>query len=389
MKSRRNFQKGTSVFAYALRRRAPSPRVRTVMTQPTRKVAAAIVAFTIGVASAPGCKKPEPPPAAKPIVAARHVETRVVEEQRAPKELVVSGVLDADQRTDLAANATGRVVRTFVERGQRVAAGALLAQLDTRTASLSRAEANANAKGASEQLASVRTECARSEELLRKGAISQAEFDRSSAQCRTQSASDEAAQARAAMAAQNISDASIRAPFAGVIAERFAKVGDYVRPDSKIVTLLVDNPLRLRLTIPEPFIGFAKEGTTVTFETVSVPGRVFSGVIKYVGREVRSTTRDVVDEAVIDNRDGALLPGMFVIARIPSGDALLPIVPKGSIVDVDGTTSAFVVVDSRIQQRIVQPGARLGDNVAILDGLKKGDRVVLDPSHVNNGELVD
>jgi membrane fusion protein (multidrug efflux system) len=307
----------------------------------------------------------------------------------APKELLIPGVLDADQRTDLAANATGRVVRTFVERGQRVAGGALLAQLDTRSAALTRQEADANARSIAEQLASVRADCARNEDLLKKGAISQAEYDRTSAQCRTQAASEEAALARASAATQTIADASIRAPFAGVIAERFARVGDYVRPDSKVVTLLVDDPLRLRLTIPEPMIGFAKEGVTVTFETVSVPNRTFAGVIKYVGREVRATTRDLVDEAVVENKDGALIPGMFVTAHLPIGEAELPVVSKRSLALVDGNTCAFVVVEGRVQQRVVQTGASLGQEIVVLDGIKKGDRIVVDPSKTTDGQLVD
>jgi RND family efflux transporter MFP subunit len=318
-----------------------------------------------------------------------HVQSAPVEEQNAPKVLTLTGVLDAQERTDLAANAVGRVVRTFVERGEHVAAGALIAQLDTRAANLTRVEAEATAKSVSEQLAGARADCARYEQLFKTGSISKAEYDRAITLCRTQAATDDAAKARAASAGQTINDASIRAPFAGVVAERFAHVGDYVHADTKIITLLVDDPLRLRLSVPESAIPFAKEGVVATFESVSLPNRSFLGTIKYVGREVRAQTRDLVVEAEVENHDGALIPGMFVTAHLPTGEAMLPVIPRRAMVPLDVNQSVFVIVDGRLQQRVVQPGAILGDSVAILDGLRKGERIVTDPSNVSDGQLVE
>jgi membrane fusion protein (multidrug efflux system) len=69
---------------------------------------------------------------ATPAVAKIHVETALVTEQAVPKLLALTGVLSSNERTDLAANASGRVVKTFVERGDHVTQGELLAQLDAR-----------------------------------------------------------------------------------------------------------------------------------------------------------------------------------------------------------------------------------------------------------------
>jgi membrane fusion protein (multidrug efflux system) len=351
-------------------------------------------ALAAALTSTLGCKKAEPSPPQGAQTAPRaaphaHVESTLVEERQAPKLLTLTGVLDAEERTDLAANAVGRVLRTFVELGQRVPAGALIAQLDTRAAALSKAEADANAASAAEQLASARADCERNEALLKKGAITKQEYDRGMSQCRLSISSVEAAQARAQSAVQTLSDASIRAPFAGVIADRYVHVGDYVRPDTKVVTLLVDDPLRLRLSVPEAFIPFAKAGVSVSFETVSVPARSFGGTIKFVGREIRAQTRDLVVEAVVDNHDGALLPGMFVTVHLPAGQALLPVIPRRALVPLGEDKTVFVIVDGRLQQRVVQPGAMLGDSIAILDGLHPGERIVTDPAQASDGELVE
>jgi membrane fusion protein (multidrug efflux system) len=301
-----------------------------------------------------------------------HVDTAVVAEQPVPKLLALTGVLSSNERTDLAANATGRVVKTFVERGDHVAQGAILAQLDARSAALSRAEAEANVNSAAEQLKNVRADCQRYVSLLAKGAITQQEYDKQTTSCQTQASSEEAARVRAAQAVQTLTDSAIRAPFAGVIAERFVHVGDYVHADTRVVTLLVDDPLRLELTVPEANIGSVHPGLAVSFETVALPGRVFTATVKYMGGEIREATRDLVVEAVTDNHDHALLPGMFVTAKLPVGEVVLP-------VHHDENDTLFAVVDGHLQERVLQLGPKVGEVVAVADGVKKGDLVVVSP----------
>jgi membrane fusion protein (multidrug efflux system) len=313
---------------------------------------------------------------AKPV----QVESAVIDERPVPKTLTVTATLEADQRTELAANASGRVIRTFVERGDHVKAGALLVQLDSRGATLSHTEAEANAKSITDQLTAVRAECARYEALRTKGAITAQEYDRQAAQCRTQSSSEEAARARLADAARVVQDAAIRAPFAGVVGERFVNVGDYVQPSSKVVTLLVDDPLRLRISVPEPAIPYAREGTTVKFKVLSVPDREFSAVIKYVGREVRPTTRDMIDEAIVDNHEHLLLPGTFVTVELPTGTVTRAIVPKSALLNAGDEATVFAIVDDHLEQRAVHPSVSVDDGIAVSEGLKKGDRVVVHPA---------
>ncbi|HEX4353279.1 MAG TPA: efflux RND transporter periplasmic adaptor subunit [Polyangiales bacterium] len=315
-------------------------------------------------------------PKAEPAV---HVESVVIDERAVPNTITVTGTLEANQRTELAANASGRVTRTFVERGDHVKAGELLAQLDSRGAPLSRVEAEANAKSSADQLASVQAECKRYEALKAKGAITQQEYDKQAAQCSTQASTEEAARARLADAARVVEDAAIRAPFAGVIAERFVNVGDYVQPSSKVVTLLVDDPLRLRISVPEPAIPYAREGTVVHFKVLNLPNRDFTAVIKYVGREVRPTTRDMIDEAIVENHDRALLPGMFVTVELPTGTVNRAIVPQSALVQAGDEPTVFAIVDKRIEQRAVHTGIDVDGGVAVSEGLKTGDRVVVHP----------
>jgi membrane fusion protein (multidrug efflux system) len=339
-----------------------------------------VLALAFAALTAAACHKAEATPEARPAETKIHVDTQVVTEQTVPTLLTVPGSVEANMRTDLAANSEGRVIRTFVERGDHVKAGQVLAQLDARGAELSEAQAVANAKSASDQLANDKADCDRYDKLLARGAITKQEYDKQRTTCATQSASEEVARAKAADSARALSDAAIRAPFAGAIGERFVSVGDYVHADTKVVTLLVDDPLRIELTVPEASISYAEQGVTFSFETVSRPGKAFQATIKYVGKEVRATTRDLVVEAVGDNADHALLPGMFVTAHLKTGERTLPLVPASSVLAVDNTSTVLVVVDGHLQQRTVQTGATVGDRIAILDGVKKDEQVVVKPA---------
>jgi RND family efflux transporter MFP subunit len=348
--------------------------------------AAGVALALLTLASFAGCHRAEASaPEAKTVIPKIHVETVEVATASVPKLLTITGVLEADMRTDLSANAQGRVIRTFVERGDHVKAGQLLAQLDTRAAVLTQAEAVANAASISETLRNLRSDCERYKKLLDRGAITQQEYDRQTTSCATQGASEEAARARAAEAAQTLNDAAIRAPFAGVVGERFVSVGDYVKPDTRVATLLVDDPLRLQLTVPEPSIGFVKEGVAVSFETVARPGKAFEATVKFMGREVRQSTRDLVVEAVSPNPEHQLLPGMFVTAHLGVGSESLPVVPKKSVVRVETSDTVFLLNDGHIEQHVIQTGPAFGDLVAVVDGVKKGDKIVASP----NAQTVD
>jgi len=317
------------------------------------------------------------------------VASAVVASRAVPRYLPLTGQLKSGRETDLAANANGRVTLTSVERGAQVKAGDVLATLDVRAAALSAAEAKANAETAASSAASAHTECERTRALVASGALGKAELDRMDAQCRTSALQVNAAQARAQLAAQNVGDGVIRAPFAGVVTERYVDVGEFVRSDSKVVTLVDLSALRLEVTVPETSIAAARPGAKLTFTVAGYPDKTFTATMKYVGASVRQATRDVVAEATLDDADVMLRPGMFASARLAVGEERLPVVPKAAITRRDAKAAAFVVVDGRLEQRLVQPGDALGDDIAIVRGLHEGEHLVVPASDaLQNGQRV-
>lgn len=319
----------------------------------------------------------------RPALAARpkpvHVETVVVAERAMPVSVTLAGSLKANQESDLAANASGQVLRTMVERGSYVARGGAIAQLDTRLASLSAAEAEANVQTARTQKELADAECARYQRLLQRGAISQQEFDRQSGSCKTAVTSTAAAESRVAVARQTVGDGTIRAPFAGLVAERYVSVGEYVRPDSRVAHLIDIDPLRLELTIPEQHMGAVRQGQKVDFQVGAFPNQTFSGVVHYIGPSVRASTRDLVFEAVVANKEKLLRPGLFATAELDAGTQKLPVVPKTALRTDGETPRAFVIVEKHVEERVVQTGPQAGELIAVVKGLSAGERVVARP----------
>jgi membrane fusion protein, multidrug efflux system len=338
---------------------------------------AASVFAALCLAACNGGAQKEPPAAPEPP--AIQVATAIAAMQPMPHDLPLTGQLIANQQSDVAANAVGRVLQTLVERGSYVKQGAILVQLDAKSLRLSQVEANANVQTAMAAQDLAETLCKRNQELFDKGAISKEEWERTASQCKTSAASVEAARARADLAAKSLSDATVRAPFSGMVGERFVSVGEYVQPFTKVATLVELDPLRLQLTVAEADIGHVQQDQSVQFSVEAFPDQTFTGTVKYIDPSVRSTSRDMVVEAVVPNPDHRLRPGMFASASLRLPDAPLVAVPKSALHTEGTATHLFAIVDSHVEERVVQTGPERDGMVAILDGVQPGDVVVAKP----------
>jgi membrane fusion protein (multidrug efflux system) len=346
------------------------------MTPKSLQSTCALLALVALGSAAAGCRHAgaDPRDAAAEEAPAK-VDTVVVGERTLPKVLTLTGTLVANQEADVAADASGKVQQTFVERGSYVKRGMPLARVDARSAAISHAEATAQAKAVEAQSAVAKNDCERVERLFNDGSISRAEFERQTAQCQATQFSKEAADARAQMAGKVVGDATIRAPFSGIVAERFVTAGEYVRPDTRVVTLVDVDTLRLELTVQESAIGQIHEGQTVKFNVASA-SEPFAAQVRYVGPAVRRASRDLVVEALVANPDRVLKPGMFATAKVELGSYSAPVVPQSALRDSGISKHVFVVAQNRLEERVVETGDLVGDQVAIVKGVKAGDHVV-------------
>ncbi|MEJ7604414.1 MAG: efflux RND transporter periplasmic adaptor subunit, partial [Kofleriaceae bacterium] len=179
--------------------------------------------FAIGCAlvlAVGGCSKKAEVAAKAPPAAPLKLPLTATVEAPTPDQLVLTGVIAADQRAEVTADIAGKVLGVMVERGQRIKMGAEIVRLDVRNAALSAREAQANLATARAQRQLAEEECRRAKELLDKGAITRSEWDRQNATCTSALQSVSAAEARTAMISKSVADGIVRAPFEGVVAER-------------------------------------------------------------------------------------------------------------------------------------------------------------------------
>jgi RND family efflux transporter MFP subunit len=348
--------------------------------------------FVALAASAAGCKKPEDTAQAAPAKAAPiHVQTAPVAEQPMPEFVVLTGNLRADQESNIAADANGKVLQMLVERGQKVQAGQIIATLDARAATLGATAAEAQSMLAQSQLEQSQKDCERVKHLLETGAISQAEFERQTAQCTAQQWSAAAAAAQQQSATKLIGDSRIRAPFTGIIGERMVNVGQYVQPSTQVASIYDPDPLRLQVTVPEANLADINMGTAVTFTVAAFGEERFNATVKYISPNIREATRDLIVEAIAPNGDGRLRPGMFAVAQLALSDKPHPVVPVDAIKSDDNEALVYVVTPAKeIQERLVQLGETRDKVVAVLQGVKVGEAVVLKPGpEVRDGAHVE
>jgi membrane fusion protein (multidrug efflux system) len=211
--------------------------------------------------------------------------------------------------------------------------------------------------------------------MFQKGAISKADYDKAHTQCEASKWTVSSAEARKTLTAEALRDTEIRAPFTGMVVERAVSAGEYVRPDSRVATIVDTDSLRVEITVPEADIQSVRQGMEINFRT-SGEGRVYHGKIRYVGPSVRRQSRDAIVEAVFTNEKKELRPGMFVTARLALGEQTLPAVPAKAVRS-DGTLKhIFVATGGRLEDRLVQAAEPLGNEVPIVSGVKPGEQVV-------------
>jgi RND family efflux transporter MFP subunit len=344
------------------------------------------------------------------------VQTSEAVQETLARFLSVTGTLVAEEQAEVAAEVSGRIVATPIERGTAVAAGAVLVRVAATEVDAQAREAEANVaqiqarlgQAAGEafdiervpEVASARAsrdlaqaDYDRIKMLFDRQLVSKAEHDMRKAQAENaarqfDSARNGAEQQRQALAAsaarldlarKAVADTVVRAPFAGLIAERVVSVGDYVTRGTRVATVVRVNPLRVELTVPAQFIGSVVVGREVAMAVDAYPGQSFTGQVRYVSPSVRADSRALVVEAIVPNAKGLLKPGLFVTARIEQG-APTPgvLVPQRAVQTVAGTSRVFVVVDDRVAERIVTTGQVEGDRVEVTSGVSAGEVVAVD-----------
>ncbi len=391
-----------------------------------------LIIVSLGALGLFGCRGEHPAAAQdKPKAQAPPArEVRVVPagERALPRTVTTTGTLAAEDQVTLSAKVAGRVERIDVDLGSRVRRGQPIAQLDQTDFKLRVDQAEAALQQARarlglpptatdeqvvpEKTAIVRQARAvldearltrdRSVKLLEQQLIARAQLDTAEANLqvaegRYQDALEEVRNRQAVLAQrrselelarQQLTDTVVLAPVDGAVSQRQASPGEYLGAGAPMATLVRIHPLRLRVAVPEREAISVRTGQLVRL-TIDGDATVYTGRVVRLAPIVQELNRTLTVEAEVPNERGLLRAGAFARAEIVT-DVAQPIVtvPTSALVVFAGVEKVLVVRGGKTAEVRVQTGRRLGEEVEIVEGLKRGESVVDKPGNLTGGQAV-
>ncbi|HXV85619.1 MAG TPA: efflux RND transporter periplasmic adaptor subunit, partial [Gemmatimonadales bacterium] len=207
--------------------------------------------------------------------------------------------------------------------------------------------------------------------LRAENASSPADLERAEAAARS-------AEAALALLRLQVERTTVRAPFAGVVGQRFVSAGDYVTTSSRLLTLQTMDPQRAVLEVPERYAGQLRRGQTLEFNVAAHPGRVFRAEVEFIDPVVSSESRAIVVKARAPNGEQLLKPGMFIEASLAvARRAGAVVVPEDAVQPLRAANVVWAVVEGKASRRVVQLGARTQGKVEVISGVSAGELVVV------------
>jgi membrane fusion protein (multidrug efflux system) len=292
------------------------------------------------------------------------VEAAAARSDTVTDSILATGQIEAIQSIELRPEVEGRLVQILVREGSLVGRGTPLFKIDD-------AELKAQVAQVTAERDLARQSLARTRELLGQKASSQAELERAEATMRSN-------EAQLALLNVRLERTLVRAPFAGVVGQRFVSLGDYVTKDTKLAALQTVSPQRASFQVPERYADQLKVGQQVSFRVASLPGRTFSGKVDFVDPIVQLPGRSITVKAQVPNPRRELQSGMFIEARLAT--AVRPnavIIPEDAIIPLQGSSFVWVVADGKASRRQVELGVRTPGFVEVKKGVENNEQVVV------------
>lgn len=177
---------------------------------------------------------------------------------------------------------------------------------------------------------------------------------------------------------KKLRDTTVFAPFGARVKERLIAPGQYVRPNTPLLTLVKIDPIRLRLEIPERMAPWIRNGQIADVSLEAFSERTFKGRVWRISPTVDQAKRTFVVEALIDNPAGDLKPGSYARAKLPTNRVdEIRLVPAKAINYVFGSNKAYVVNNGVVEAREVKLGDRFEQDVEIIAGVDDGEKVAI------------
>jgi RND family efflux transporter MFP subunit len=388
----------------------------------------AVTALLIAGLAVTGCSKTDTAQARGRDATAKVVKVETVKEETVKRNVELVGTLAAVDQVTISSEAEGKVSRLLADLGDRVKAGQPLIlvdrekqeyNLDQQRASLEKslaqlgapdaqhlpdAEKTPDVQKAAADLAQAKQAHERASALFKRTLVpqqtlddaattlesKQASYDLSLQNAKNLRASIQASEASMKLADRQLRDTEIRAPFDGYVEKRLVNLGELVKMQMPVMSIVRVDPLKVIAEIPEKMAPWIKEGQPVQLHVDAYPDRTFIGKVSRISPAVNTATRAFPFEALVPNQDAVLKPGTFARVHIESGktDNVLTL-PYATMQYRYGVNRVFLLEGDKLTAHELKVGERLGDRIEIISGVKAGDRVAAtDIEKLTDGQKV-
>ena len=307
--------------------------------------------------------------------------------QAAPREVPVS--FEAVARTEgsrevqVRARVAGILERQLYNEGDAVPAGAPLFRIERAPFEIELAQARAVLAQETARRDLAQQEAERLKGLVERRAISQKEADQAASSLQQTAAAVQIARARVRQAELNLSYTEVNAPIGGITGRALQSVGSLVSPnaDSALLTTLTrGDPIWVRFALSEAEFSRLRNSEDIKVQVELADGKAYpeAGKLNFAGSTVDAATGTVQMRAELPNPKAVLLPGQYVRVHVQAGTQQAFVVPQTAVAQNETGRFVWLFADGKALQRQVRTGNWLGSDWVVLDGLKTGDRVIVD-----------
>ena len=316
-------------------------------------------------------------------VAPNPVRVISVAREEISEKLTYTGIIEAWQQVNVTPEIAGKVARIYVNEGDLVQKGQLLAELDTRALDLQLKQAEAALAVAEANRADAQRNFERMKRLIAEKAVSEQQYEKIKLAYDTAEAQWKQAQASLNLVRHNLEVSKMKAPFSGVVASRNADVGDVINPmmggfspNSGVLTLIDYCKVKIKIEVSQSDIVRIKKKQRAYVRIDTYPQRQFAGEVAIVNQTADPLSKKFRVEVWASNPELLLKPNTFcqVIIEVNTHPEAI-VVPQEAVVE---DKYVFVIESGVAHRREVQLGLQNTEKVEILSGLQPGELVVVE-----------
>lgn len=316
--------------------------------------------------------------------------------EKPDEELILPGTLQAYEESPIYARTNGYLLHWYRDIGSHVNRGELLADIDTPEVDQQLSQARATRQQVSAQLDIAKISAERWQNLRKTDSVSQQETDMQTSGYQQAVANLAAADANVRRLEQLESFKRVYAPFTGVLIKRDVDPGALINAGSgsggtELFVIARYDPLRVFINVPQAYFPAMHNGMPAAITVQELPGERFSATVARTSEAIDPSTRTLLTEVDVPNKNGRLLPGTFgevhFMPKINTDKVTVPV--NAMLFRKEGPQVAVVGDDNKVQLRHIAIGRDYGTTLEVVGGVDVNDRIIINPpDSVENGQTV-